>query len=253
MHDVDIDWLLNVVREAGDIALSYFGRSTGTVKPDSSWVTEADLAVESAVRKALLETRLGEAILGEEGQDGPPDSRVVWAIDPIDGTRAFNHGFPVWGISVGMLVDGVPVVGAFYLPVLDDLFHADGQAAYCNGVRLSTPDPPIDPNAVLLISEGAFFSLHVNYPGKILGFGSATAHLCYVAGGSAVGSLDQASIWDYAAAAAVLRAVGVPLRYLSGEQVDFTQLYDGRTVPEPTLICPERHFDSLQSAVRPAG
>ncbi len=249
MHDVDIGWLLDVVREAGDIALSFFGRSTGTLKPDNSWVTEADLAVESAVRKALVEARPGEAILGEEGQDGPPDSHAVWAIDPIDGTRAFNHGFPVWGISIGMLIDGLPVVGAFYLPVLGDLFHADGQDAYCNGISLSPPDPPIDPNAVLLISEGAFFDLRVDYPGKILGFGSATAHLCYVARGSAVGTIDRASIWDYAAAAAVLRAVGVPLRYLSGRQVDFTHLYDGRTVPEPTLICADRHFGSLQAAL----
>ena len=253
MHDVNIDWLLNVVREAGDIALSYFGRSTGTLKPDNSWVTEADLAVESAIREALLKARPGEAILGEEGQDGPPDSSRVWAIDPIDGTRAFNHGFPVWGISVGMIIDGLPVVGAFYLPVLDDLYHADGQGAFYNGVNLSAPSPPIGPNAVLLISEGAFGDLQVDYPGKVLGFGSATAHLCYVARGSAVGTLDRASIWDYAAAAAILRAVGIPLRYVSGREVDFTQLYDGRTVPEPTLICPERHFHTLQSALHQGG
>ncbi|MDP6777119.1 MAG: inositol monophosphatase family protein [Candidatus Latescibacteria bacterium] len=248
MHDVDIDWLLTLVREAGQIALSHFGGSTATLKPDNSWVTEADLAVESAVRDALHKARPGEAVLGEEGKDAPPDASVVWAIDPIDGTRAFNHGFPVWGISVGMLIDGLPTVGAFYLPVLDDLYHTDGDRAYCNSMPLAPPSPPVEGNSVLLISEGAFGVVPTGYPGKVLGFGSATAHLCYVAKGSAVGAVDRASIWDYAAAAAILRAVDVPFRYLSGHDVDFVQLYDGGTAPEPTLICSQPHFEVLQAA-----
>ena len=92
-----------------------------------------------------------------------------------------------------------PTLGAFLLPALGDLYHTDGQTAFYNGTPLTPPAPSIDPNALLLISEGAFQNATVDYPGKTLSLGSCAAHLCYVARGSAVGALDQAHIWDYAA------------------------------------------------------
>ena len=250
MPDIDTDWLHRTIRKAGDIALSHFGRTRGTLKPDNSWVTRADIEVETCLREELALARPHDAILGEEGDNPRPRSPVVWAIDPIDGTRAFNHGLPVWGISIGMFLDGVPTIGAFLLPVPGDLYYTDGKAAYCNGIPLKRPSPPIDPNAVFLISEGASENFTIDYPGKILSLGSAAAHLCYVARGSAVGTLDQAAIWDYAASAAILRVLGIPFRYASGPEVDFAQLYDGRPVPEPTLICPPHHFPHLQKALR---
>ncbi|MDE2999332.1 MAG: inositol monophosphatase [Gemmatimonadota bacterium] len=248
MTPIDVKWILDIAREAGGIALSHFGRTEGTLKADNSWVTQADVDVEAFLRKELESRRPNDAILGEEGANPTPSSPVVWAIDPIDGTRAFNHGLPVWGVSIGVFEDGEPTKGVFVLPVLGDVYYADGATAFYNGRALAPPAPVLDANALLLVSEGAFKRLRIDYPGKTLSLGSAAAHLCYVARGSAAGAFDHASIWDYAAGAAILNALGIRLRYLSGRTVDFEELFDAKAAPEPTLAAPDRHFGSLQRA-----
>ena len=248
MVDVDMDWLLQLGRDAGELARSYFGKVQATLKADRSPVTQADLAVEALVRERLEDARPGEAVLGEEGDTRNPTSEIIWAVDPVDGTRAFTHGLPVWGVSIGALVNGIPAVGVFVLPLVGEVYSTDGHTALRNGVVLSPPDPDLDENAVLLVSEGAFQRLYPGYPGKVLSLGSAAAHLCYTANGSAVGAVDRASIWDYAAGAAILRVLDIPLRYVSGEPVDLMALRSGRPVKEPTLACPRRHFEVLQRA-----
>lgn len=248
MTPIDIKWILEIAREAGSIALSHFGRTEGTLKADNSWVTMADVDVETFLRREIESRRPNDAILGEEGANPMPLSTVVWAIDPIDGTRAFNHGLPVWGVSIGVFENGEPTMGAIVLPVLGDVYYTDGASAYCNGRALSTRTPALDANAILLVSEGAFKRLRIDYPGKTLSLGSAAAHLCYVARGSAVGAFDHASIWDYAAGAAILNVLGIRLRYLSGRTVDFEELFGAIAAPEPTLASSDRHFDALQRA-----
>ncbi len=248
MTPIEIRWILSIIRKAGEIALSHFGKTKGTLKPDNSWVTQADLDVEAYLRKELDAARPNDAVLGEEGVDPTPNSPVVWAIDPVDGTRAFNHGLPVWGVSIGMFENGEPSMGAFILPVLGDIYYSDGITAYHNGRPLAPPAPVLDANAILLVSEGAFKHLRIDYPGKTLSLGSAAAHLCYVARGSAVGAFDHASIWDYAAGAAILKVLGIRLRYISGKTVDFEELFRLKEAPEPTLAAMDTHFNTLQYA-----
>jgi myo-inositol-1(or 4)-monophosphatase len=248
MPEIDVSWMLEIVETAGKLALSHFGKTKGTLKPDESWVTQADLDVEKYLRSQISRVRPDDAILGEEGENPQPESPIVWAIDPVDGTRAFNLGFPIWGVSVGVLKLGVPTLGAFILPAIGDIYHTDGKTSFHNGVRLEPPRTQISSNAVLMVSEGAHSQLSINYGGKIFSLGSAAAHLCYVARGSAIGAFDQASIWDYAASAAILQVLGVPFRYLSGEAVDFSALYSGLPVAEPTLVCPIENFDTIRDA-----
>ncbi len=248
--EIDVEWLLRITRKGGELALSYFGKTRGSTKADDSWVTEADLAVECYLRSEINSKYSDDSILGEEGDDPHPRSGRIWAIDPIDGTRCFNHGLPVWGVSVGMLEEGVPVIGAFFLPVLDDLYHTDGIKTFLNGVPLPPPDPPIETNALLLVSESVLGDQRIDFSGKLHSLGSTAAHLCYVIRGSAVGALGQAHIWDYTACAAMLHVLGIPFRFLSGEAVEFAEIYDGRRVAEPTLICPPEHFQALQNLLR---
>ena len=251
MSDIDMDWLLSTMREAGSIALSHFGKTKGTLKSDASWVTQADLDVEAFLRKELALNRPEDSILGEEGDNPEPESAIVWAIDPVDGTRAFNHGFPIWGVSVGVLHDGIPTLGAFILPAIGDMYYTDGETAYYNSTPLEPPEPELNSNAVLLVSEGAYDELRISSTCRLFSLGSAAAHLCYVARGSAVGTFDRASVWDYAASAAILKAVGISIRHLSGSELDFRTLYSGTPVQEPTLACSPCHFEDLQSNAEP--
>ncbi|MCK6555955.1 inositol monophosphatase family protein [Candidatus Binatia bacterium] len=90
-------------------------------------VTEADRAVETLLRDGLTARFPEHAIVGEEhGKSGPPDARVRWIIDPIDGTRAFVSGIPEWGILVGLTVDGQPVAGWAHIPYLGETFAGVG-------------------------------------------------------------------------------------------------------------------------------
>lgn len=253
--NIDIEWLLRITRDAGDLALSWFGRTEAKLKGDESWVTEADLAVEKQLREAIVTARPDDAIVGEEetaGSGGVPqkarDADVIWAIDPVDGTRVFNHGLPVWCVSIGIMYKGTPTFGAIYLPVVGDMFHTDGKQAFVNGTPLTTPNPNVEANSLLLASEKTAHSLNLDFPGRVLSQGSCAAHLCYVAQGSAVGAIDEAHIWDYAGAAAILRVLDIPFRYVSGDSVDFVELLDGRKVEESTVVCHPERFELLQNA-----
>ncbi|MFC9559180.1 inositol monophosphatase family protein [Agromyces sp. NPDC056965] len=86
-------------------------------KPDRSPVTEADLAVERAIRERLAAARPGDGILGEEfGTEG--DGARQWIIDPIDGTANFLRGVPVWGTLISLAIDGVPILGVASAPAM---------------------------------------------------------------------------------------------------------------------------------------
>ncbi|TFC83577.1 histidinol-phosphatase [Cryobacterium sp. TMT3-29-2] len=88
-----------------------------TTKPDRTPVTDADQAVERAIRDALSVRRPTDGILGEEfGTEG--SSERQWIIDPIDGTAGFLRGIPIWGTLIALAVDNVPVVGMVSSPAL---------------------------------------------------------------------------------------------------------------------------------------
>jgi histidinol-phosphatase len=108
---------------AARIALERFGALDLRVetKPDHTPVTDADKAVERAVRARIAEARPGDEVLGEEyggrrPEDG--DGRRVWIIDPIDGTKSYLRGVPVWGNLIGLAVSGRAVVGVVGAPAL---------------------------------------------------------------------------------------------------------------------------------------
>lgn len=91
-------------------------------------VTDADRAAESAIRDVLARERPQDGILGEEfGTSGPQDR--LWVIDPIDGTRAFISGVPVWGTLIGYCEGGVARAGIMSQPFTGERFVADGQSA----------------------------------------------------------------------------------------------------------------------------
>jgi histidinol-phosphatase len=86
-------------------------------KPDRTPVTDADLTVEDAVRAVLAKRRPQDAVLGEE-RGGVPDAARVWVLDPIDGTKNFLRGLPIWATLIALVQDDRPVVGVISAPAL---------------------------------------------------------------------------------------------------------------------------------------
>lgn len=96
-------------------------------------VTEADRAAEQAIRALIREAYPDHGIIGEEFGVENDDSRHVWVIDPVDGTRSFISGIPLWGTLVGLLEDGRAVAGMMSQPFTGELFHADADGAFYDG------------------------------------------------------------------------------------------------------------------------
>ncbi|MBO0732264.1 MAG: histidinol phosphatase, partial [Acidimicrobiaceae bacterium] len=117
--DGDLALALDLADEADRITLGAFRRDDLVVetKPDLTPVTEADQAVERALRDALTSRRPGDAVMGEEyGATG--NSARRWIVDPIDGTKNFVRGVPVWATLLALEVSGELVVGVASAPAL---------------------------------------------------------------------------------------------------------------------------------------
>jgi histidinol phosphatase-like enzyme (inositol monophosphatase family) len=96
-------------------------------------VTEADRAAEQAIRRLIGDEFPDHGIIGEEFGAERTESSHVWVIDPIDGTRAFISGLPLWGTLVGLTVDGKAAAGMMSQPFTGELYYADGNGAYYEG------------------------------------------------------------------------------------------------------------------------
>lgn len=105
-------------------------------KADFSPVTAADREAEAAIRRLLDEHRPHDGVIGEEYGDDRPDAARVWVLDPIDGTRAFVAGRPLFGTLIALLEDGEPVLGIIDQCIIGDRWlAAPGQPTLFNGQR----------------------------------------------------------------------------------------------------------------------
>lgn len=117
---VDVAWT------AGRRTLAYFGTGTAGVewKADETPVTRADREAERLARERIAGRYPDHAVLGEEEGETNAGAPVRWILDPLDGTRTFVRGVPLYGTLVGVEVHGEPVVGVVYLPALDEMVAA---------------------------------------------------------------------------------------------------------------------------------
>lgn len=112
-----------------------------TTKPDRTPVTDADQAVERAIRGVLAQQRPDDGILGEEFGTAGSTTRQ-WIIDPIDGTAGFLRGIPIWASLIALAVDGIPVVGVVSAPALGKRWWASvGAGAWSSDERLPDASP----------------------------------------------------------------------------------------------------------------
>ena len=120
-----LDFAVELAHEAGDLTLQYYGKVVEhDAKGDGSPVTVADREAERLIR-ARVEKRFPEhAILGEEYGESNEGARVRWILDPIDATRSFMRGVPLYGVLIGIEVEGVSAVGVAHFPPLRETVAA---------------------------------------------------------------------------------------------------------------------------------
>ena len=132
MYADDLALALELAETADEISMRYFKSQDlrHETKPDGSFVTEGDKAVEQAIREGLAAQRPNDSVFGEEfGTEG--DASRQWIIDPIDGTAHFMRGAPIWGTLIALAVDGKPVVGVCSSPALGKRWWAaKGEGAW---------------------------------------------------------------------------------------------------------------------------
>ncbi len=125
-------------RQAGQLALRYFDTGlTVEQKTDLSPVTVADREAEQLLRRTLLGRFPGDGFLGEEFGEAAGTSGFRWIVDPIDGTRSFVRGIPIWGTLVGLEHQGEQIAGVCYVPALNQVFRAlRGDGAFRDDRRI---------------------------------------------------------------------------------------------------------------------
>src|SRR5476651_173686 len=124
---VELDaFLVELNRAAAGAILPLFRADHGLIDKGGAEgfdpVTEADKGAERAIRKLISERYPDHGVIGEEYGEDRPDAEFVWVLDPVDGTRAFIAGLPVWTTLIGLRYQGRPVVGAIGQSYLGEVF-----------------------------------------------------------------------------------------------------------------------------------
>lgn len=205
--------------QAGKITLRYF--QTGIrpdLKADESPVTVADRETEQFLRDAITKRFPDHAVLGEEYGETGSGASHRWIVDPIDGTRSFVRGVPLYGVMIGLEREGEPVLGVVNIPALGDLVAAaQGEGCRWNGRPCHVSQTSSLKESLLLASAVGGYDDERNIPALrrlIDSFGTfRTWGDCYgylmVATGRAEAMVDaQMSVWDAAALLPILREAG---------------------------------------------
>lgn len=212
-------------REAGAITLEYFRQNNYAVelKRDRSPVTVADRRAEEHLRRRIAAEFPADGILGEELGEQPGTSGYRWILDPIDGTKSFISGVPLYGTLIGVEFQGRSVVGVIRMPALDEMVSAAvGRGAW--GQRGDAPPVPARVSSVARLADGLFCTSEVSnfaQTGRPAAYERLDAACrlartwgdCYgyllVATGRAEVMVDpQMNVWDCAALQPILEEAG---------------------------------------------
>ncbi len=239
---------------AGRLQLQFFRRDLLIRKKGvSDLVTEADLAVEHAIRDHLARHFPTHIVLGEEAAQSAPlgASPYRWIVDPIDGTTNFAHGLPLFCVSIALEIDGRVEVGVVYTPVIDELFTAErGAGARLNGVPLRVSRESALGDALLVTGfppqaadtldvQLAVFGEFVARARAVRRLGSAALDLAFVAAGRFDGFWEASlHAWDVAAGVLLVQEAGGLVTDFHGGSFDNFggQLLASNGVVHPRLL-----------------
>ncbi|HKS09628.1 MAG TPA: histidinol-phosphatase [Pyrinomonadaceae bacterium] len=224
-----LEFSVGLAHGAGEITLQYFRKQPETAtKSDGSYVTIADREAEAYLRQQIAERFPDDGVLGEEEGEREGRSGRRWIVDPIDGTFAFVHGVPFYGVLIAVEIDGEPSVGVVNIPALNEVVSAaTGLGCFLNGERVRVSATASLGEALLLATD---FHGCARY-----GFGRAVGELqaraktsrtwgdCYgyvlVATGRAEVMLDPVmNLWDCAPLLPIMEEAGGTFTDWRGER-----------------------------------
>jgi myo-inositol-1(or 4)-monophosphatase len=252
---IDVQILAAICRRAGALATSAV-RGPFESKGDGSPVTEADRAVERQIARELRDWTPDIPMVGEEGGGQIAAEGLAWVVDPIDGTGAYLAGLPTWGVSVGLLRDGVPVVGCLHMPTLGpegETFLGGEGVPLTRGGR---PATAVTPTSAVQVCALVPSDVHRRYslalPGRVRSLGSTAYHLALVATGSALAALlHETYPWDVAGVMPMLARADVIAATLDGAALDLRGHLDGSRIEGPMLVAPRWAWASLVPMIQP--
>jgi len=227
----DLQLALDVAEQAGKLTLGYFNRRSLQVfsKRDASPVTEADRNAEELIRRGISAKYPEDGLFGEEFDERPSTNGRRWIIDPIDGTRSFIHGVPLYGVMIALEEHGVLRLGVINFPAMGELYHAEsGAGAYLNGEAVSVSSVADPAMATVVFTEKEYLlDACSGHPvdqlrkdaGLVRGWGDCFGHMLVASGRAEVAVDKIMSPWDCAAIIPIISEAG-------GCCFD----YDGRTV-----------------------
>ncbi|HZH29115.1 MAG TPA: histidinol-phosphatase [Azospirillaceae bacterium] len=205
-------------------------------KPDQSPVTVADREAEAAIRALIAAERPGDGIVGEEFGAERADAPWVWVIDPIDGTKSFIVGRPIFGTIIALLHDGWPVLGIIDQPVVGDRWvGAKGRPTLFNGTPARTRDCDGLSRAILATTAPELLEPDLPRFAKLAGHVKSTVYGgdCYSYGLLSAGFLDlvveaNLKLYDWAGLEPVVTGAGGVMTDWEGRPLN--RASDGRVV-----------------------
>jgi histidinol-phosphatase len=220
----DLELALQMADVADHLSMSRYRALDLSIetKPDFTPVTEADRAVETAIRELLASKRPADGVIGEEFPNTNEAASRTWIIDPIDATKNYVRGVPVWGTLIALAIDGEPVVGVVSAPAMGRRWWASPEdGAFTKDVDGSVRK--ISPSKVQSLSDASFsYSDPIGWDllGKDLlakitnavwrtrGYGDFWSHLLVAEGAVDIAIEPELQNYDMAAFIAIANAAG---------------------------------------------
>ena len=241
-----LEFATQTAYEAGKLTLGYFGTEAARpeFKADDTPVTVADREAEKLIRDRIEARYQGHAVLGEEyGKTEGSDSDHLWILDPIDGTKSFVRGVPLYGVLIGLEIEGVCEVGAAYFPALDEMVcAATGEGCYLNGRRAHVSTLSLEQGIACFTEasfvqhgRGAAWERVLDAAGDARGWSDAYGH-ALVATGRAELMLDPImNPWDCGPFPPILREAGGYFGDWSGNET----IYANEAMSTTQTLLPE--------------
>lgn len=219
---------IEIARLGGEHTLTYFQKRFEVErKRDDSPVTVADREAESVMREEIGRRFPDHGVLGEEHGRHNPGAAVQWILDPIDGTKSFIHGIPLYTTLVGVLIDNEPVAGVIYAPALNELCEAaKGEGARLNGETCSVRVCDSLSGATFLSTDAttpALYDFEDAFQTLLRStrlhrtWGDAYGHMMVATGRADIMFDPKLSIWDAAPLLTILEEAGGSFTDVRGE------------------------------------